>query len=194
MGRAIMTFAPFTALGRRLARLASNRDGVSAVEFAMLLPIMITLYFGTVEITQGLSIDRKVTLAARVASDLVTQAASIDTAGVNGVFQAATSMIVPYPTGSALKVTITAVSINAQGQATVAWSDTLNGTAKTVGNPVTLPTGLVVNNTQLIWSEVEYSYTPAVGYVITGSIPLKDQIYMRPRLSDKVCRDGIPCT
>jgi Flp pilus assembly protein TadG len=173
-----MISAPFVALRRRLAQLARNRDGVSAVEFAMLLPIMITLYFGTVEITQGLSIDRKVTLAARVAADLVTQAASIDTAGVNGVFQAATAMIVPYPTGSAL---------------TVAWSESLNGTKKTIGDPVTLPTGLVVNKTQLIWSEVRYTYTPTIGYVITGPVPLHDQIYMRPRLSERVCRTT-PCT
>jgi Flp pilus assembly protein TadG len=188
-----MISAPFVALRRRLAQLARNRDGVSAVEFAMLLPIMITLYFGTVEITQGLSIDRKVTLAARVAADLVTQAASIDTAGVNGVFQAATAMIVPYPTGSALTVTITAVSIDDQGKATVAWSESLNGTKKTVGDPVTLPTGLVVNKTQLIWSEVQYTYTPTIGYVITGPVPLHDQIYMRPRLSERVCRTT-PCT
>jgi hypothetical protein len=40
----------------------------------------------------------------------------------------------------------------------------------------------------LIWSEVQYNYTPVIGYVITGSMNLKDQIYMRPRLSDTVER------
>lgn len=182
-----MTLAPFAALRGRVAQFARDRGGVSAVEFAMLLPIMVTLYFGTVEVTQGLSIDRKVTLAARIAADLVTQATSIDTAGVSGVFEASQAMITPYPISN-LKVTVTAVSVDATGKATVAWSDTLNGTAKTKGAAVTLPSALVVNNTQVIWSEVEYTYKPTVGYVVTGTIPLKDQIFMRPRLSDSVNR------
>ena len=43
-------------------------------------------------------------------------------------------------------------------------------------------------NTSLIWSEVQYTYMPTIGYVITGTLNLKDQIYMRPRLSDTVAR------
>ena len=48
---------------------------------------------------------------------------------------------------------------------------------------VTLPAALKVPNTWLIWSEADYSYTPTIGYVITGTLQLKDQMYMRPRLS-----------
>jgi hypothetical protein len=40
----------------------------------------------------------------------------------------------------------------------------------------------------LIWSEVAYSYTPMIGHVVTGTLNLSDQLYMRPRLSDKVQR------
>jgi hypothetical protein len=53
---------------------------------------------------------------------------------------------------------------------------------------VTLPAALNVASTSLIWSEVQYNYKPVVGYVITGTLSLKDQIYMRPRLSDSVAR------
>ena len=72
--------------------------------------------------------------------------------------------------------------------ATVDWSDSLNGTARSQGSTVTLPTALVVPNTSLIWAEVQYSYKPAIGYVVSGTLTLKDQIYMRPRLSDQVTR------
>jgi hypothetical protein len=44
-------------------------------------------------------------------------------------------------------------------------------------------------NSYLIWSEVQYSYKPVIGYVVSGTLTLKDQIYMRPRLSDSVTRD-----
>jgi len=51
---------------------------------------------------------------------------------------------------------------------------------------VTVPSALVVPGTWLIWSEVAYSYTPSVGYVVTGTLNLSDRIYMRPRLSASV--------
>jgi hypothetical protein len=78
--------------------------------------------------------------------------------------------------------------VDANGSAKVKWSDTLGGTARAVGASVTLPAALNVANTSLIWSEVSYSYKPAIGYVITGTLNLSDQLYMRPRISEKVER------
>jgi hypothetical protein len=88
-----------------------------------------------------------------------------------------------------LKVTVSSVRIDATGKATIDWSDTLNGTARSKGSTVTLPAALNVANSYLIWSEVQYSYKPVIGYVVSGTLTLKDQIYMRPRLSDSVTRD-----
>ena len=65
------------------------------------------------------------------------------------------------------------LSINAQGQATVVWSDTLNGTARTVGQVVTIPTALAVANSYLILGEVQYSYNPTFGYVLTNTLTLR---------------------
>ena len=56
----LMTRALFT-----LSRLARDRRGVSAVEFALVAPLMIGLYLGCVEISDGVAADRKVTLTAR---------------------------------------------------------------------------------------------------------------------------------
>jgi len=84
---------------------------------------------------------------------------------------------------------VSSVRIDATGKATIDWSDTLNGTARSKGSTVTLPAALNVANSYLIWSEVQYSYKPVIGYVVSGTLTLKDQIYMRPRLSDSVTRD-----
>ena len=171
----------------RLQRLASDERAVSAVEFALLLPLMLTLYLGSVEISQGIAADRKVTLTARSVGDLVSQVTSINNAGMTDSLKAASAVMAPYPTTN-LKVTVTSVSIDATGKATVDWSDTLNGTARAKGATVTLPPALNVINTSLIWSEAEYVYTPVIGHVISGALTLKDQIYMRPRLSTTVAR------
>ena len=175
------------SIGRRLGRLAGDERGVSAVEFAMLLPLMLTLYLGTVEVSQGIAADRKVTLTARTVADLVAQVSSINNADMTNSLSAAAAVMAPFST-TKLMVTVTSVSIDAGGTATVVWSDALNGSPRAVGSTVTLPAALTTPNSSLIWSEVRYAYTPTIGYVVSGTLNLKDQIYMRPRLSDKVDR------
>ena len=80
------------------------------------------------------------------------------------------------------------MSVDAKGVAKVTWSDTLNGTKHAEGAVVTLPAALNVANSNVIWSEVRYDYVPTIGYVLTGTVNLFDQIYMRPRLADSVTR------
>lgn len=175
------------AIKRKLGGLAGDKRGVAAVEFAMLLPLMLSLYLGAVEVSQGIGADRKVTLTARTICDLVSQVSSIGNADMTNALNASAAVMAPFPTSN-LKVTVSSVKIDATGKATVDWSDTFNGTARAKGSTVTLPTALNVANTYLIWSEVQYTYKPVVGYVVTGTLTLKDQIYMRPRLSDSVAR------
>lgn len=174
-------------LSGRIAHFGQDQQGASVVEFAMILPILLTFYLGTVEVSQGVGIDRKVTLTTRTAADLAAQVSSINNADMNNLLNASTAVIAPYDPAP-LKVTVSLVSIDASGSAKVTWSDSRNGTKRAVGSSVALPTALKVPNTSLIWSEVSYSYKPTVGYVITGTLNLSDQIYMRPRLSDSITR------
>jgi Flp pilus assembly protein TadG len=175
------------SLSQYLVRLRRDQSGVSAVEFAMILPLMITLYLGTVEISQAVGIDRKVTLTSRTVADLAAQVTSINNADMTNLLNASSAVIIPYDT-SRLSVTVSEVDIDANGNAKIAWSDTLGGTARAKGSTVTLPSALNIANTSVIWSEVSYTYTPTIGYVVTGSLNLSDQIYMRPRLSNTVSR------
>jgi Flp pilus assembly protein TadG len=168
-----------------LGRLARDERGVSAVEFAMLLPLMLSLYLGAVEVSQAVAVDRKVTLSARSVADLVAQATSVNATDLNNILEAASAVTAPFAAAN-LKVKVSQVKIDAQGNATIDWSAAKNTTARAKDESVTLPTALKLPNTYLIWGEVEYTYTPVIGYVLTGTLNLKDHIYMRPRLSDDV--------
>ncbi len=170
---------------RTLRRLARDKRGVSAVEFAMLLPLMVALYLGGVEVSQAVAIDRKVTLIARTVADLIAQVTSVNATDMSNILAASTAVAAPYP-DTKLKIVVSRVDIDASSVAKVIWSRTKNGTARAANSTVTLPSALTVANTSLIWAETSYAYTPTIGYVITGTMTLKDQIYMRPRLSDKV--------
>ncbi|HEX5779772.1 MAG TPA: TadE/TadG family type IV pilus assembly protein [Xanthobacteraceae bacterium] len=172
-----------------LRRLMRERHGVSAVEFALILPIMITLFIGGSEITQGITIKRKVTIATRTIADLVSQDVSVTDADLTAVFAATTTVLAPYPPGT-LKMVISSVYIDANNNASVVWSAGHNGaTARTAGSSVTLPNGLnAFPKTSLLWAEAEYTYTPTIGYVLSGAIDLKDKLYLRPRLTNCIER------
>jgi Flp pilus assembly protein TadG len=175
----------YMKLSRYLARLRNDESGISAVEFAMLLPLMLTLYLGTVEISQAIGADRKVTLTSRTLADLASQVSSISSSDMSNILNASAAVIAPYDP-SKLQATVSEITIDNNNKATITWSCTLGGTAHAVGSSVSLPAALNVANTSLIWGEAAYTYKPAIGYVVTGTLNLSDKIYMRPRISDTV--------
>ncbi|HET7803365.1 MAG TPA: TadE/TadG family type IV pilus assembly protein [Pseudolabrys sp.] len=171
---------------RLLQSFKRDREGTSAIEFAILAPLLISLYFGCVEITDGIAADRKVTLTAGALANLTSQSQTISADGMTNILNASAAIIKPYSVGN-LAATITCLKIDADGNAKVKWSATLNGTARAANSSVTLPdAALAVPNSSLVWSEVTYNYTPVVGYTITGTLPLSDQMFMTPRISPPV--------
>ena len=170
-----------------------DRDGASAIEFAILAPLLITLYLGCVEITDGIAADRKVTLTAGALANLTSQSQTITVDGMTNILNASAAIIKPYSVGN-LAATITCLKIDDEGIAKVKWSRTLNGTERTIGSSVTLPSSaLAVPNSYLVWSEVNYNYTPVVGYTISGTLALSDQMFMSPRITPPVY-DSKTCT
>ncbi len=177
-------------LSRRLSRFAQDDRGVSAIEFALILPLMVALYFGCVEASQGVAIDRKVTLTARTVADLVAQVSTIDTAGIDAALGASTTILAPYSTANAI-VTVSVVNIDKNGDAKVVWTRSTNGaTVRSPGQSVNVPDALRTPNTSLVWGETSYNFTPTLTYVMTGPMTLSDQIFMRPRLSETVTKTG----
>jgi Flp pilus assembly protein TadG len=171
-----------------LRDLRGDRRGVAAVEFAIVLPFMLALYIGGVELGDGWAINVKVTDTAHIVADLASQNTTINNATMSTILGASQKIIAPY-SYSNLVVTISEVSTDASGKATVTWSDSLNGTARTVGQPMTLPSSLAGQaNISLVLGEVSYAYTPNLGYTITGTVNLADSYYLFPRNSTSITR------
>jgi Flp pilus assembly protein TadG len=176
-----------TTMVSRLGEWARRTDGVSAVEFAIVLPFMVFLYVGGVEVGDALAIDYKTTITARAMADLATQYVSINNTAMSNILGASSAIISPYSSAN-MVVTVSQVSIDANGKATITWSDSLNGTAHPVGQAVTLPNALKTNNTSLIWGEVTYTFTPQIGHVLSGTIPIYENVFLYPRLSSSIQR------
>jgi Flp pilus assembly protein TadG len=182
------------AAARKIRELSSafgqNREGAAAVEFALLLGPMMTLFLGSIEVTGGIGASRKATLISRTVADLVAQAKSISDADRDNIFAAANVVAAPCST-TPLKIVVSSINVDANKKVTVLWSEaTANTTKRPVGEVVTtkVPAALLTASTTLIWAEVSYGYTPTIGYVISGTVNLKDQLFMRPRLVSSVTR------
>jgi Flp pilus assembly protein TadG len=172
-----------------LKKLKRDDKGVAAVEFAMLVPAMLALYFGGVELSQVIAADRKTTLIARTLSDLVSQGTVISDQEMTNIMNATIAVATPYPVSN-LRVIVSSINVDNNRRATVAWSESCRTSRRPNGQVVTLPNGLDTPNQSLILAEVQYQYTPTVGYVVTGPITVSDRIYMRPRLVQAVTRSG----
>jgi len=172
---------------RSAREFVRDRRGISAVEFAAVLPFVLVAYLGSVEVGNGIDTKLRVSLIARTLADLATQYISIRNADMSGIMSASSAVVAPY-SAAPLVITLSEVTTDANGNATVTWSDSLNGTARPVGQSVTLPTQLQTANISLIWAEVSYAYKPNTGYVLTGTLTLSDQVFMYPRLVNSVTR------
>ncbi len=167
-------------LPRLLKRFAGDRRGVSAVEFAILAPVMVALYLGMVEVSDGIGADRKVSLTASTLANLAAQYTTLSTNDMTNILDASSAIIAPY-SASKLSMTVTCLNIDANKNVTVKWSVARNTSALT--GAVSIPAALQVAGTQLILAQASYSYTPTIGYTITGTLHMSDRMYMAPRIT-----------
>ncbi len=178
-------------------RFGKDKRGVAAVEFVFIAPLMLTLLFGMIDVSSGVAIDRKVTVTARTLSDLVSQGTKVSSTDISNFFKMGSAIMTPYAvTPATMTQRISAVSIDASKKAKVVWSYTgsvsgpssVTVTAGYAKDTVitTIPADLLIANTQLIWSEVTYTFTPITGYIIKANVPLSEECFTRPRQSDTV--------
>lgn len=167
-------------------RLRQDRRGVAAVEFALTLPFLLLIYFGGVELTQGVTLNRQVALTSTTIATIVSQYTTISASTqLADILAASSQILAPYGAGSP-KVVVSLITIDANKNATVTWSQTLNGTARTVGATIAVPADLDIASTSLILSETTYAYAPVFDFLGLGPFNLSDSIYMVPRESTTI--------
>jgi Flp pilus assembly protein TadG len=181
-------------------RFAAERHAVAAVEFALILPVVLTLYLGMVETYRLLHAQRMLTLAARTTADLTTQDSFLSVLEINKLFLAGT-FVAGYPVGGfnafMTSVTITPDAAGATNAniaspdhlATVCWAERSNGgvagrykRGDAVGLDV-VPGNLRLPRTSLIVVEVEMPFKAITNFFPLGDRTLNAKVMMRPRKS-----------
>jgi Flp pilus assembly protein TadG len=183
-------------------RFAASIHGVAAVEFALVLPVLLLLFLGSFDAGNAIAIYMKVRSATFALGAITNQYNNsndpIQAADIQAITGATSKVLAPYPSAPVV-VTISQIKATSNTSATVSWSYSLNGTAYAAGSPWTkLPSRLVSTNScnsypcYLIFAEVNYTYTPSFGFFVTGPIALSDNLYVTPRSS--VCVAYVPQT
>lgn len=185
------------------ARLRRDTGGMAAIEFAMIVPIMFFLFVGTIEFSQALTVDRRLTQAASSTADLIARApnSGLTAAQVDRDLKIIEQLIAPYELE---RLYVKVISVIAQGTPgnpsalsyTVDWSrDNLAGTPHSRGDTYAdIPQGLLVAGESVIVSEATYNYTPLVfNYFIQSAFNMTERFYLKPRNSSCVHLRPINC-
>lgn len=185
---------------RPLRRLLQDRRGISAVEFALIAPVMITIYFGLIVFSQGYMAERRASHVASMVADLVAQSGGTNIEDLNGVFAIGDMIMRPF-SAEPLSIRVSSVTVDARGVATVEWSRAKSAKdakgadilkAHNPGDPITdLPPDLITDGQTVILGETNYGYRLFIpGVVLPENIAFKRNYYLRPRTTERiVCTD-----
>ncbi|MET0435977.1 MAG: TadE/TadG family type IV pilus assembly protein [Devosia sp.] len=180
---------------RTLRALLRRETGVAAVEFALVVPLMLSVYLGCTEAAALLTADRKVQSVAGAIGDLVARSnKTIAQSQLRDYFLASTSIMAPYST-SGLVQTVTAVSVDDDGEATVLWSVRYeNGSLSTTvaehpkNSAYDLPAEMraIATGQTVIAAEAEYGYLPLLGIVFKEALDLNRSALFMPRFGGTI--------
>ena len=181
-----------TARWRALRRLWRDTRCVSAVEFALIAPMLILVFVGAVTVGSFATIARHVNTVAFTIGNLATQVQTLHNADITDIFAVGNVVMAPVDTSRlTMRLTsIEAVSVN-NGPITdvIQWSDGSNVAALTVGTAVTLPTGLLTTaGDSVVMGEATYSFISPSTLMFPNGLTISKQFYFHPRNSPTVTR------
>lgn len=168
-------------------RFARADEGLSAIEFALIIPVMLLTMFGIAEIANYILAARKVANVASSAADLVTQDTIVEDDEMSDIMGALRVILYPFDPNDA-QIRITSVVADADGETTVAWSDARNTGAYAEGSPIDVPDDIVPDSQGVVMTEVSFTYRTLFGMFLTDGMTVSDTFYMKPRRSTTVER------
>ncbi len=172
----------------RIFSIITDTSGAALIEFAMVVPVLITLYLGGFQLMDAVSVYRKVTTTTRSIADLSTQNTLVTDDSLQTILDASAQIMAPYkPTNGFYRVSL--INVASDGTSTVLWSKSKDGTEQlTPGSPYSLPANIKQADLDLVVCDVTYTYKPIAFFGLLGNIPFSDRIYMLPRKSPTITK------
>lgn len=172
-------------------RFARAQAGLAVVEFAIALPVLMTLFYGTIEVTRFILITQKVEKLAHTVSDVTAQSQTVTIASLDQVMAATSDIMDPYDMGSNGKVFVSSLYRAAgTSNATVNWRYTGGGTLSgvssqlgSVGSTPSMPAGFTFDEREnVIAAEVFFRFSPLISNQFFGTTTVYRVAFYKPRL------------
>ncbi len=163
-----------------LHRFKKQTKGAIAIEFAMIFPLMITIYFGVVEMSNALAASRKVTMLTSTVGDIVAQFEKIGPNAMAGIYDAADEIMRPFSTNGLGQLRINVYSVTTVPANN--WSYTPSG-ACPEGQPA-VPANLLASGGSVIVAQVCYVHNSILNRFFTTDPSFSDTFFLRPRQVD----------
>ncbi len=171
-------------------RVRSDQKGAAAVEFAILAPVLIIIYFGLVETSEAILAERKADHVASAVGDLVAQAdGTVSTSDLDDIIAIGNTIMSPFAT-STLQMRISSLTPNSAGNMAVTWSYPSGGMAALAAGTVKTVPITVSSGDSVILSEAKYTFNSPLKYVLPNAIVFNETYYMRPRQSALISCTG----
>lgn len=171
-----------------LRRLAADRRGVAALEFALIAPMLLILYMGGTEATLAVTLHRKLVDTAGTVSDLATHNNAVTKSELEGLANVARDIMRPYDV-AALGLSVVGIDIAPSGQAKVVWSFARNAPAPARNSPFTLGSDFAsLKDAFIVVTTARYAYQPLGGYGFTKPIDMAQVATFRAR-----SKTGVRC-
>ena len=171
-----------------LGDVRRSTSGVAAMEFALILPILLALIIGTVEVGRLLIVTQKLQNGTFIVADLAARDETLTADQLDMMFLAFDSLIEPFDFASDGQAIISSVTADAMGDPMINWQRTGAGSLDVEseigvpGGAATLPDVLtMVPGETLIVAETHFQYAPIFS-VSGGGNMLSKYAYVRPRL------------
>lgn len=186
-----MVMRRLKAVAKPFRRFGRDRSGVAAVEFAIVAPLLLVLYLGGTDLSEGLEVNKKVSRSASILADLVARQLSVTPDLLKDMFAISETTLLPYNREKA-GVRITAIKVadkpDINPLATVDWSRAnAFETADKKGVTITVPQALRTPGAYYIKVEVSLDFKPLNSWVVSR-IPMREVYYLAPRYTNT-----IPC-
>jgi len=165
-----------------LRRLSADQKGASAIEFAIVFPLLFLLHIAAAEALQAYVAQRNVAHIATAMADITARNRTVSTAELNDILGASVSMMHPFP-NVRLQQRVSSISADSEGSVATDWTSKKDYTE---AEAPSVPTGYLRANESVIVTDVIYDYEPTFGFFMPDTIRMTRHAYVRPRLSAKV--------
>lgn len=168
---------------RLINQFKAARDGIAAIEFALIAPLMILVYFGVTEISIAVSKTRQVSHAASVVGDLAAQLPAVSSTQMDDIMTAGVAVMglsTADVTNDRLSIDIQSYGMDDDNNPELLGFARLGPSLSTSFDAGTVHERLLNSESGIIVARVEYRHSPITAEYVE-MFTMRETFVLKPR-------------